>query len=269
VQLVFPFQVKRSVVVSAGVVTLSAIAHSLVLWVPLPETETETPSPSANSETATEEISVVMLPDQESLAPSAEASPSPPPPSPRAAARPPAEATTLLPTDVISEPVAPEVESPPVPPTSPAPPAEPAPPAVEELPVDETSTPAFTAPSSDGPLMGYSDGFPHVAGAVGGCFGLSECRQVSDAGNYRSVARSLIDGLEAQGYAVRLRDDLEDTGRNVYELTPPNGNDTPQFLMVFSGLDGSAIYVMGPEVMTLDDLKSLSAQQVNRNLPPV
>jgi len=166
--------------------------------------------------------------------------------------------------------MSPAVEPPPAPPAAqPDLPVEPAPPTVDELPVDDTSTPSFTPPADDGPLMSYSDGFPHVAGAVGGCFGLSECRQVSDAGNYRAVARSLIDGLEAQGYAVRLRDDLEDTGRNVYELTPPNGHIGNQFLMVFSGLDGSAIYVMSPEVMTLEDLKALSAQQVDRHLPPV
>jgi hypothetical protein len=75
------------------------------------------------------------------------------------------------------------------------------------------------------------------------------------------VARSLVTDLEAQGYTVTLRDDLEDTGRNVYELLPPD-ETTLQYLLVFSDLDGSAIYVMSQEIMTLDDLQALQTQAV-------
>jgi hypothetical protein len=147
---------------------------------------------------------------------------------------------------------------------------------IDELPIaDDPTTPAFAPATAEleqaapeGPLMSYGDRFPHFEGAVGGCFGLNECRQVSGVGSYRTVARSLIAGLEAQGYAVRLRDDLEDTGRNVYELTPPDEVATRQFLMVFSNTDGSAIYVRRPDVMTLDELKALATQSGD-DRPPV
>lgn len=127
---------------------------------------------------------------------------------------------------------------------------------------DEAIEPAYgelVTPEPVGPLVGYNETFPHFEGAVGGCFGFTECRRVSGAGSYRSVARSLIDDLEAQGYGVDLRDDLEDTGRNVYELSPPNG-DPIKYLLVFSDRDGSAIYVMSEEIMTLNELQSLQAQ---------
>lgn len=126
------------------------------------------------------------------------------------------------------------------------------------------ANPAFQADESSpenaaGPLASYGADFPHLAGATGGCFGLADCRQVPNAGSYRAVARSLIDGLKNNGYQVNLRDDLEDTGRNVYELTRPGNETGQQYLMVFSVPDGSAIYVMGREILTLADLQTLSS----------
>jgi hypothetical protein len=162
----------------------------------------------------------------------------------------------LLPADVIVEPVAP-------PPTAADLPPQPiASPPVEDLPVANGDlTPAFTPPPNEGPLLSYGAQFPHFEGATSGCLGLGECRQVNGVGSYRDVADSLIAGLENQGYGVKLRDDLEDTARNVYELTLPGNEATRQFLLVFQGAEiGSAIYVMSPEIMTLDELRSLAAQ---------
>ena len=256
VLLASPLKVKQSVVISALVVVLSAVAHSLVLWMPMPATRQPAAPSTAESEPA--DLSVVVLPQSE--APSAPPPPEPPqPPAPPSAAPiAPPPAPALLPTDVIPE------SPPPAPPAPAAPTAAPPP---DDLPIaDGAAESAFVPPPNDGPLSSYGDRFPHFEGAVGGCFGLSECRQVSGVGSYRTVARSLIAGLESQGYRVKLRDDLEDTGRNVYELTPP-GNDPPQqFLMVFSGTDGSAIYVMSPEIMTLEELQALAAQRESNRL---
>jgi uncharacterized protein (DUF302 family) len=84
---------------------------------------------------------------------------------------------------------------------------------------------------------------------------------VTGIGSYREVGRSLIANLETQGYRVKLRHDLEDTGRNVYELTPPDSAIEPQYLIVFSDpADGSAVYVMSKEILTLKELQSLQAQ---------
>lgn len=253
-QLASLLNVKQSVVITTAVVALSAVAHGVILWMPMPEVQP--PSPPTAAEPEPEDMSVVVLSDQETPpVPAPQPSRSPAPEPAPAIAPPPAKETTLLPTDVI-----PEASLPPAP--LPSQPAAPTPPAPDDLPIAEgDATPALPPPASTGPLIEYGDRFPHFDGAVGGCFGLSECRQVSDIGNYRTVARSLIAGLEDQGYTVELRDDLEDTGRNVYELIPPGNGSTRQFLLVFSNTDGSAIYVMSPDVMTLDELKSLSAQR--------
>lgn len=114
--------------------------------------------------------------------------------------------------------------------------------------------------SGETPLMGYSETFPHVEGAEGGCFGMAECRRVSNGDRYRQVAEAIVDDLAAQGYQVDLRDDLDDTGRNVYELIAPDRQDEVTFLIVFSDIDGSAVYVMSDEIMTLNDLRSLQVQ---------
>ena len=208
---------------------------------------------------------VVVLPQSEAPPPPpAPEIPQPTAPKPAAPiAPPPSSKPALLPTDVIPESAPPPPTSQPLPAQS----TEPAPRPPDELPIaDGAPTPAFSPPPEDGPLTRYGDRFPHFEGAVGGCFGLSECRQVSGVGSYRTVARSLIAGLENQGYRVNPRDDLEDTGRNVYELMPPGGDATRQFLMVFSGADGSAIYVMSPEILTLEELRALAAQRKSNHL---
>lgn len=218
------------------------------------------------------ELSVVMLPKQ----PAAEDSPMvTPPPSPNPvtsreiAPKPlrPAEEEPLLQTDIIPEaaPPAPSLPTEPATPESWLPedlPSTPSPeanllPEPEPTPNPQYGEPITATPA--GPLINYDDTFPHFEGAVGGCFGFTECRRVSGAGSYRAVARSLIADLETQGYGVELRDDLEDTGRNVYELLPPD-EDTKKYLLVFSDMDGSAIYVMSDEIMTLSDLQALQVQ---------
>ncbi len=259
VQLVSPHKFKQPVIISAAIVTLSAIAHSVILWLPMPENDSPgTALPSLDPEST--EMAVVILPEQaavETLPP--ETANSPLAPSPESPLAPASEPATLLPTDVIPQPVSPQLEvSAPVPPPTPV---ESLNPSIKDLPVDDGDvTPAFTQPVPDGPLLSYGDHFPHVAGAVSGCFGLSECRQVRTGERYHTVARSLIVGLEDQGYGVKLRDDLEGNGRHVYEITAPDSQTANQYLLVFSGADGSAIYVMSPQIMTLDELELLATQ---------
>ncbi|NEQ46419.1 MAG: hypothetical protein F6K00_23900 [Leptolyngbya sp. SIOISBB] len=133
-------------------------------------------------------------------------------------------------------------------------------PSTDELPVEDgDSTPVFTPLENEGPLLGYGDGFPHAAGAIGGCFGLSGCQRVPDAGNFRDVRRDLVAGLRNEGYTVHLRDEFTEAGREVYALTAPDSSE-PQFLHIFSSVtDGSAIYIMSSEPLTLEALKRLSA----------
>ena len=240
----------------------------------MPEPEQSETMLEAADNPSDSDLSVVVLPKQspdEETAPSAPPAPiAATPQSPPLGERviPPPQPEPLLQTDVIardvsSEPALPEepvtpdpaIDEPSLPTTSTEPTEPQAAPEPESEPEPAESPPA-------GPLVSYSDAFPHFEGAVGGCFGFNQCRRVSDAGSYRSVARSLISGLEAQGYRVDLRDDLEDTGRNVYELVPPN-SDVVQYLLVFSDSDGSAVYVMSDTIMTLNDLQALQAQSAH------
>jgi hypothetical protein len=259
--------INSGILVPGAVIVLSVVSHGLFLMMPWPESTA--PEMPAASEDAPADLAVMILPQTE-----LDVEPVTPPPTteevppvPEDAQAPPAT-ETLLQTTVI-----PAAESPPVPPVpdpvtldEPAPPpAEPSPvdepPTVDEAPIDDGATPAYSDPTpvSTGPLMAYNNAFPHLEGAASGCFGFQECRRVSGAGSYRNVARSLIAGLEAQGYQVKLRDDLEDTGRNVYELSSPETSEL-KYLMVFSDADGSAVYVMSTEIMTLQDLQTLQVQ---------
>ncbi|MEM6837155.1 MAG: hypothetical protein AAF609_09880 [Cyanobacteria bacterium P01_C01_bin.120] len=258
---------KRATVIPL-VVVLSAAAHGIILRIPVPPSETAPPTLTETATTTRSDISVVVLPPQpDPTAPDLESEAVVAPQSPSAA---------LPPTSDSAVTAAPAPQPPITPSNSPQLPA-------ENVPAENSSTPSTNQPtnqppvnagksspnfmpSSDAePLLSYGSDFPHVVGAVAGCFGLNDCRQVSGIDSYRRVARSLTAELTDDGYTVKLRDDLEDTGRNVYELTPPGG-DKQQFLMVFSGDDGSAIYVIGSEIMTLDQLRSLSPRSYRDRL---
>ncbi len=257
----------KATILSFVVLFLSLTAHGVLLILPMPSDRPSESLPEAVSESANGELSVVVLSEKPSTLDEA------------TVAEPTSEAATVAPASPSVPPVPVE---PPVARPSPVPAAVPlAPdmtagspePAIEDLPqlAETEPLPVFEPPvdalnetvqsPSVEPLVSYAVTFPHFEGAEDGCFGVSECRRVNGAGTYRSVARSLVTDLEAQGYTVTLRDDLEDTGRNVYELLPPD-ETTLQYLLVFSDLDGSAIYVMSQEIMTLDDLQALQTQAV-------
>ena len=242
--------------IPAVVLALSAATHGLLLMVPMPQSSESTlmpDSPDAESDS----ITVIMLPED------AEAEAVPEITQPSEPALPSATEPELLQPEVISD----EVLSP-----APDPASQPTPEsnldANPELPLEDGLTsPGFVEPqptaepASIGPLVGYSDTFPHAAGAESGCFGLGDCRRVVGGGNHRKVATSLIDDLENEGYSVDQRDDLDDPGRNVYEVISP-GDTTIQYLIVFSDGLESAVYVMSDEIITLAELEELAAQGV-------
>jgi hypothetical protein len=104
--------------------------------------------------------------------------------------------------------------------------------------------------------------FPQLANAQAGCFGLENCHQV-DGGNFRQVGTNLVEQLRGQGYRVEPRDDLEETGVKVYEVTQ---DETTQYLTVLSPELGVAIYVLAAEPVSVAELQaaeSLSMQFQN------
>ena len=244
--------------IPAAVLALSAAAHGLLLMVPMPQSSESTLMPNS-PDAESDSIAVIIMPDDTA----AEVTAVPEITRPSEPALPAAAEPELLQPDVISDEV---LSSAPDPASQPPPESN-----LEtnpELPLEDGLTsPGFVEPqpaadpATLGPLVGYSDTFPHAAGAESGCFGLGDCRRVLGGGNHRKVAASLIDDLENEGYSVDQRDDLDDPGRNVYEVISP-GDTTIQYLIVFSDGLESAVYVMSDEIITLAELEELAAQGV-------
>ncbi|MEL6399286.1 MAG: hypothetical protein AAFR26_09395 [Cyanobacteria bacterium J06626_4] len=256
--MISPSQINPKVLIPVVVLALSAGAHSLLLLVPMPQSSESALRPNP-PETESDSIAVIMLPE----APEAEVAAVPEVTRPAEPVAPPVAESVPLQPNVISEPV---LSPAPNPDSLSAP--EPGLDTDPELPPEDGLTsPGFVDPqpaadpASIGPLVGYSDTFPHAAGAESGCFGLGDCRRVVGGGNHRAVAASLINDLENEGYSVDQRDDLDDTGRNVYEVISP-GATTTQYLIVFSDGLESAVYVMSDEIITLAELQELAVQGV-------
>lgn len=228
---------------------LSVSVHGLLLVLPLPERTAEEPETLSRDEEALLQQEAIAVSDL----PVVEAPPEPPPQSPEAATPPPgAEVAAATPA-----------------PANQATPRSPAPPVPEqrdldnlpeedELPIEDGLDAETDDPGSEDPeeIVAFSPDFPHYEGAEGGCYGITACQRVRGVGSYRNVARGLVPSFEARGYAVTLREDLEDTGRQVYEMQSLDDGST-QYLMVFSDLDGSAVYVVSTRILSLNDLKTL------------
>ena len=69
-------------------------------------------------------------------------------------------------------------------------------------------------------VMLLSEDFPDLAEAQSGCYGLSGCRELS--GNYQAAAKQLLAQLEAQGYQLTEREDIDGAGHRVFEAIAHN-----------------------------------------------
>jgi hypothetical protein len=231
---------------------LSLALHGLLLFFPVPsaqESESEAEGAIAISLDAipAPEPSEIPLPTpSDGSMPSMEPSPAPAP-SPIATTPPPRSVPPIAPPTAV--PTEPSASSP----------AAVAPPTVESSsePSIPPSSPANISPEPPSPspvensVFAFA-GFPHLKDAQAGCFGLNNCRQV-DAGSFRQVGSDLIAQLTAEGYTVSQRDDLTDTGINVYEVSRAQ---TTQYLSVLSSELGSAVYVLASEPVTLGQLQT-------------
>ncbi|MEO0405761.1 MAG: hypothetical protein AAF289_00265 [Cyanobacteria bacterium P01_A01_bin.135] len=218
-------------------VLVSLLIHGIVVFFPTwPQEEPESESP----EDAVS-IDLSTLPDQ----------PSPPTNEPLVEVPQPVE----LPISEPSPQPPPLPASPPLPaPASVAPPApsptpEPAsaPSTVAPLPNTEVA-PAL--PPTSTPLP-FAD-FPHLPSAEAGCFGLGNCRQTS-GGNFRQDGAALLEQLTAAGYQVQPRDDLEDSGIKVFEVTK---GGTTEYLSLLQPDLGQSVYVIAAEPVDLAELQA-------------
>jgi len=108
-----------------------------------------------------------------------------------------------------------------------------------------------------GMVVRLGDDFPHLTGAESGCYGVESCHKIS--GNFRQMAKQLITQLEAQGYQLTEREDIDDTGHRVFEVIAPDNPDEISYLNVYSPDVGSTVYVLTVDVLSLEQLKQLSA----------
>ena len=116
-----------------------------------------------------------------------------------------------------------------------------------------------SAPAKNDLIQDFETDFPHFENASTGCFGSSECREVNNVGSFRSIGKTLIQQLKDQGITVKFRDDLEDTGREIYELIKPN--DDTYFLHIFSIDLGKAAYFIAQDIRDLQDIRDASPDQ--------
>lgn len=210
--------------------------HVLLLLLPLPER-------SKLQEVDLAELDEVQItqPPQPSPKPSV---PSPIPPTPKAIAPSPTSVPRQPQRPIVRQPQ--PTQLPAIPPPA-TPNATPTPLAV--------STPSLSPDPGPPPNLPFGD-VPLLAGSEMGCFGIGTCHQLNNGTNFRTAGQTLEDQLQAQGYQVTLRDDIEETGRKVYELK--KGNDT-RFLNVLSADLGATIYLITPQPIRLSDLQNSTA----------
>ena len=120
-----------------------------------------------------------------------------------------------------------------------------------------SSTASIDTDPTQGMVMRLGKGFPDLAGAQSGCYGLVGCRQLS--GNYRQAARQLIAQMEARGYRLTERSDVDGAGHRVFEAIAPDQPDKTYYLNIFSPDVGSAVYVMAADILSLEELQKLSS----------
>ncbi|NJO39825.1 MAG: hypothetical protein HC865_03845 [Cyanobacteria bacterium RU_5_0] len=101
---------------------------------------------------------------------------------------------------------------------------------------------------------------PQLTGSQSGCLGLGGCRQIAE--NPGEVSQTLKQQMEAQGYTVRLRDDLIDTsdyqGMKIYEVSK---DGTTRYLNVISSGLGETIYILTPELTTRAEIENAGTVQ--------
>jgi len=241
-----------------GAVLVSLCAHALTLHLPLPKPSADNPASEpdtaerAISQTrATEAISVAKLPVRPPSQPSIQQPPQPNPPTvtaPPASIQPvvqspqPSPKPTYQPAPAVIAPIVQQPNPTPSPQPSPTPSPDPTPPAPEQ-----------------GMVIALTEAFPHFAEAQSGCFSLSNCHRVSGQGSYRQAAKQLVEEMQANGYQVKQRDDIDDQGHRVYEVVIPSEPDATYYLNVFSDSADSMVYALTLQIVSLAELQQLAS----------
>lgn len=108
----------------------------------------------------------------------------------------------------------------------------------------------------------FDSDFPHLAGAVSGCYGLENCRR-AEGQNYTDALKEIGEGLETQGYELTPytgNDDSDVRNHRIFEMRLPNDPDAGvKYLNVFGDGLKAAIYIITPNIITQADLLALES----------
>jgi hypothetical protein len=228
--------------------------HIVALSVPLPPE----PSPEANplsTEDPSDGVRLVSLP-------------SPPP------ARSPLPSVSPLPTPAVptAPPAAPKAAPPAVAPAEPIPeplaatPSQPqiapefaAPPMPTPQPLESPSPEPLTSASPEPQLTPEAQqtitpaDFPHAVGSQPGCGGRDGCWQ-NETTQWRSIATTLRQDLESQGYTLTSLEIASDTGMRIYEVSKMG--EPSYYLNLLSTLQGT-VYIVSEELLTPQELTAM------------
>ncbi len=261
----------------AGIVLVSLAAHGLVLQLPWRDrsaTESEPSIKSTRKSTSTEAtekrdqaIDITSLPKIAGTQPKLQIAP-----PTQLATQPPSQSPKIK---TPSEPLAPQivqVQAPPIQapiiqpePTLPKPsqPVDPQLKAPTPQPLAETPDPIQQPVSTEpehGMVVQLSDRFPHFQNSESGCFGLENCHRIAGEGTHRQAAKKLIKQMQANGFQVDKRDDIDGQGHQVYEIVLPDEPNATYYLNVFSDSLESTVYAVTLEIVSLTQLQQLSGQ---------
>ncbi|MEO0432682.1 MAG: hypothetical protein AAF151_13420 [Cyanobacteria bacterium J06656_5] len=215
-------------------------------WQPSEEPEAEAEPPVVLEESGA--IAITTLPVVPQPVPEEEIAPVEPAPLPELSQPPQTILTQVpdtLPEETVKEPEQPE----------------------ENLPENKTDDrPDPEEPEASEPEAGiaiqFDSDFPHVAGAVSGCYGLENCRR-AEGQNYTDTLREISEGLEAQGYELTPYDDNDDSdvrNHRIFEMRLPSDPDAEvKYLNVFGDGLKAAIYIITPNIITQADLQALES----------
>lgn len=232
---------------------LSVALHAAIFVAPL------VPSPPPSLPEPEDTVNLAPRPPLPSTSPAplptvttATPSPSVTVPVPQSPPRP------VLPPQVpprVARPNPPKAATPAVPLPSPAATPSPTPVPSPSPSLSPTPLPVVASPPSESP--GPYATFPHVEGTSAGCGGRENCWQSADT-QWRSLARTLEQNLQDQGYSVTQLDLETDTGVRVYRVT--KASEPAYYLNLISTFQGT-VYLISEQPMTALEIRQAAERQ--------
>lgn len=240
----FPFPIKRL----RPWLLVSVALHAAVFVAPL------LPSPPPSLPEPEDTVNLAPRPPLPSTSPA---------PRPTVTASRPSPAVTVPVPQPSARPVLPPRASPRV---APPPPPKAAAPAVLASPVptpvpspspvlSPAPLPVIASPASEPPSP-YAT-FPHVEGTTAGCGGQENCWQSADT-QWRSLARTLEQDLQNQGYSATQLDLETDTGVRVYRVA--KAGEPEYYLNLISTFQGT-VYLISEQPMTAAEIRQAAERQ--------